>query len=63
MRDEWDQKYLPVERVIELLRQLPAGSWVYPNSVGNLRFTSPNFEDELGFVDFLLAGEVNFYST
>lgn len=62
MRDEWSQKYLPAERLIELLQQVPAGSRVYPNAVKNLLFTTPE-GDELGYIDFLLEGKVERFTT
>jgi len=59
MKNENDLKWLPVSRLIELLKMLPNDSRILLNDVGNLAIMNDN-DEYIGFIDFLSYGEIEF---
>lgn len=54
---EHGYKWLPVERVVELLTQLPSGTKVVPNNVNNLQLLDAE-DNYIGYVEFTSRGEL-----
>lgn len=50
-------KYLPVERVIELLKQLPPNTLIIPNYVQNLSLGDSEHNYK-GYIDFIADGTI-----
>lgn len=50
-------KYLPAERVAELIRELPDGANLICNSVGNLSIMDKDME-YIGFIEFYKQGGI-----
>jgi hypothetical protein len=53
-------RFLPATRLAELLAQLPPGSKVTPNRVGNLMVVDEN-DEYIGYIGFALGGELSMY--
>jgi hypothetical protein len=51
-------RFLPAARLAELLAQLPPGSKVTPNSVGNLMVVDEH-DEYIGYIGFTLGGELS----
>ena len=56
-----DWKYLPVERLITLLKRLPKGSGVKVNKVGNLFIFNTETAKSIAYIDFVDNGEIGYY--
>ena len=50
-------RFLPAAKLAELLAQLPPGSKVTPNSVGNLMIVD-GVDEYIGYIGFTLGGEL-----
>jgi hypothetical protein len=59
-RDDIEGKYLPADRLRDLLATLPEGSLIQANRVGNLSVLNAAGVP-IGFVDLLMQGEVEMY--
>jgi len=51
-------RFLPAIRLAELLAELPPGSKVTPNSVGNLMVVD-ELDEYIGHIGFTLGGELS----
>jgi len=56
------KKFLPKDNLLKVINQIPEGSFVTVNAVGNLAIVNRDKNNELqfiGFIDFLGEGEFN----
>ena len=51
MRDSTG-RWVSVEKLSQALQQLPPGSRLYPNQLGNLHVTNESGDELLGLIDF-----------
>jgi hypothetical protein len=56
MYSEQGLKYLTKESLMEVLNNVPDGSHLYCNAVGNIAVCNEE-EVSIGFIDFLFAGK------